>query len=65
MREYNNNRKQLLNTFVIPFKDKGEEEFNIINEIEKANTLLENKCTGNLEISLFWEEKIVIIVRVL
>ena len=26
---------------------------------------MENRCTGNLEISLFWEEKIVIIIRVL
>lgn len=55
----------MLKAFQLPIVENEEDPFNIHKEIEKANTLLENRCTGNLEISLFWEEKIVIIIRVL
>ena len=37
----------------------------IEEEVSKATTLQESACTKNLEISLFWEEKILLLIRVL
>ena len=34
-------------------------------EVSKATTLAESSCTHNLEISLFWEEKILLLIRVM
>lgn len=62
--QYNYRRRQMLPMWEIPAPPE-EEELKEEDEIEKANMLSENRCTGNLEISLFWEEKIVILVRVL
>ena len=62
--EYNYRRRQMLPHWEIPIPPEGE-ELNEEEAVEQANTLVENRCTGNLEISLFWEEKIIILVRVL
>lgn len=37
----------------------------IEEEVSKATTLQESACTKNLEISLFWEEKALLLIRVL
>ena len=36
----------------------------IVEEVDKANAMTESRCTKNLMISLFWEEKIVLLIRV-
>lgn len=61
--EYNKKRREMLPLWEVPIPDE-EQELNVEDEIEKANTVRVN-CFKNLEISLFWEEKIVIIIRVL
>jgi len=61
--EYNKKRREMLPLWEVPIPDE-EQELNVEDEIEKANTVRVN-CFKNIEISLFWEEKIVIIIRVL
>jgi hypothetical protein len=66
LKDYNNSRKAMLPKFDVTRDDIDDEEtFNEANEVEKANTLKQDRCTGNLEVSLFWEEKIAIVIRTL
>ena len=55
----------MLNEWEVPIPDEDDGGLNEKDEIEMANAMKEDKCTGNLEISLFWEEKIIILIRVL
>ena len=60
---YNKDRKRKLNEFDFTM-DRGddEEDDDFDKQVMMANKLNLN-CFGNLEISLFWEEKLAILVR--
>ena len=61
---YNSERKDKLNEFDYTQDEiKLEEETDLDKKVADANNLRTHPCTGNLEISLFWEEKIAIIFR--
>ena len=63
---YNQRRKEKLREF--DFKKDHEDEVkedDLEDAVNKATALKENDCNGNLSISLFWEEKIAIMIRVL
>lgn len=62
--EYNRRRRDMLYEWEVPIPEK-DQEVSEQQAIAAANALKTNACTGNLEISLFWEEKIIIIIRVL
>ena len=62
---YNKDRKNRLNEFDFTIqRSETEEDDDFEQQVMMANKLNLN-CFGNLEISLFWEEKLVIIVRTL
>ena len=63
---YNQKRKDKLKAF--NFKKDHEDvikEADLEEEVSKATAMQENGCTKNLVISLFWEEKIVLLIRML
>ena len=63
---YNRDRKAKLREFNFQKEDEGvKEEVDIEEEVSKATSLQENPCTKNLEVSLFWEEKLLLLLRVL
>ena len=63
LKDYNSRRRKMLPTWQVPIPEEAVP--NEQNEVEVANQFKENRCTGNLEISLFWEEKIIILIRVM
>ena len=66
MRAYNEEREHKLARFDFSLGDTREEPtFNLDTEVEEAMKLKESCWTGNLQISLFWEEKVVMIIRTL
>lgn len=65
LKDYNDKRREYLHEWHLPFEEDEDEKDDENEAVEEANRLKANPCTGNLEISLFWEEKIIIIVRVL
>lgn len=65
LKDYNEKRRGYLSEWHIPIPEEVSEDDNENEAVEEANRLKANPCTGNLEISLFWEEKILILVRVL
>ena len=63
---YNRRRKDKLREFDFQKEDEGEKlEVDLEEEVSKATTLAESACTHNLKISLFWEEKILLLIRVM
>jgi hypothetical protein len=65
LKDYNDKRRGYLNEWHVPIEEDEDDKDDENEAVEEANRLKANPCTGNLEISLFWEEKILIIVRVL
>lgn len=65
LKDYNEKRRGYLPEWHVPIPEEDSEDDNENEAVEEANRLKANPCTGNLEISLFWEEKILILVRVL
>ena len=62
--QYNKHRKDQLYDFDYTMdQTKDEEEENFDEQVMMANKLKLN-CFNNLEISLFWEEKFVMLIRV-
>ena len=60
---YNKSRKLKLKEFDFATDLEEKKELDLEEEVSKATALKENPCTKNLEISLFWEEKVVILIR--
>jgi hypothetical protein len=65
LKDYNEKRRGYLHEWHVPIEEDEADNDDENEAVEEANRLKANPCTGNLEISLFWEEKILIIVRVL
>ena len=65
LKDYNEKRRGYLHEWHVPIEEDENDNDDENEAVEEANRLKANPCTGNLEISLFWEEKILIIVRVL
>ena len=65
LKDYNEKRCAYLHEWHVPIEEDEDDNDDENEAVEEANRLKANPCTGNLEISLFWEEKILIIVRVL
>lgn len=64
LKAYNRDRKQRLNEFdftTVPVEEEEDDDFD--KQVMSANKLKLN-CFGNLEISLFWEEKFALLIRV-
>ena len=64
LQAYNRDRKRRLNEFdfrTVPVEEEEESDFD--KQVMQANKLKVN-CLGNLEISLFWEEKIVMLIKI-
>jgi hypothetical protein len=63
---YNSERKGKLNEFDYSMDiTKDEDDFDLNEAVTLATQIKTNRCNGDLVISLFWEEKFVIIVRYL
>lgn len=60
---YNSERKEKLFEFDYSQEKTKDPEFDLDDEIAMATKIKTNKCNGDLEISLFWEEKLVIMIR--
>lgn len=60
---YNRQRKQKLREFSFVDDTDADEELDEDKQVMMANKLKLN-CFGNLEISLFWEEKLIILIRI-
>lgn len=66
LRGYNEMRRERLVPFDFKPKKKVVEQKKDFSElVREANKLWEDPCTGNLEVSLFWEEKFLALFRVL
>ena len=64
LKQYNKDRKARLAAFNMYYKvEEEEEEQSIEMKVSMANKL-EVNCFGNLEISLMWEEKLAMLIRI-
>jgi hypothetical protein len=65
LKAYNANRQLKLPSFDFqPKPIKKEAPVELSAKVADANRLTFDKCTGNLEISLFWEEKFFTLLRI-
>ena len=64
LKQYNKDRKARLAKFDLNYqKEEEEEEETMDTKVSMANKLQLN-CFGNLEVSLFWEEKFAVLMRI-
>ena len=65
LRRYNRRRHELLVKLPLPLKSgDNEKEIPLSDRINDAMRIDLNRCTGNVNISLFWEDIFFIIVRI-